>query len=309
MAENQSGEVQTVLALPGLEEDGQYDAEKLRPVFTIPLKQAEAYPRPPAPKIGNVTGKYDFYEFKIQGSVLKDILLVTFILTLWSVLICVLYFYANWKFLGVSTFLINILALVVGLLLVFRTNTAYDRYWAARTLFGTLNTHIRNLSRFFFILPPSKTAKIHDNKYASTNLLLAFAVAVKHHLRDETGPYYEDLYPLLMHIPDFANNHKGIQAVENLPLEITFHISQHISSLKEASLIGIEAVGTEIEQPFGYDANDLRLDVFCEEIRKELAQLQERSGTIDSFQWTSCVHLGDYSVLRQSTFMTEEKRE
>ena len=36
---------------------------------------------------------------------------------------------------------------------------------------------------------------------SAINLLLAFAVALKHHLREERGTYYDDLYPLISHLP------------------------------------------------------------------------------------------------------------
>ena len=32
-------------------------------------------------------------------------------------------------------------------------------------------------------------------------MLLAYAVALKHHLREERGTYYDDLYPLVKHLP------------------------------------------------------------------------------------------------------------
>jgi ion channel-forming bestrophin family protein len=37
--------------------------------------------------------------------------------------------------------------IILGLLLVFRTNTAYDRYWEGRKLWGKLVTNIRNFTR------------------------------------------------------------------------------------------------------------------------------------------------------------------
>ena len=37
--------------------------------------------------------------------------------------------------------------IVLGLLLVFRTNTAYERFWEGRKAWGTLVNTVRNLSR------------------------------------------------------------------------------------------------------------------------------------------------------------------
>ncbi|KAJ1671685.1 hypothetical protein EV182_007499 [Spiromyces aspiralis] len=47
-------------------------------------------------------------------------------------------------------------------------------------------------------------------------------------------------------------------------------------------LIGIEGIGVEIENPFGYDRNDLPLDSFCHSLRQELALILRyyiRAGT------------------------------
>jgi len=38
-------------------------------------------------------------------------------------------------------------------------------------------------------------------KRSAINMLLAYCVALKHHLREERGTYYDDLYPLVKHLP------------------------------------------------------------------------------------------------------------
>lgn len=45
--------------------------------------------------------------------------------------------------------------LVLGLLLVFRTNTAYDRFWDGRKAWGTLVVNSRNFARQVALLWPS----------------------------------------------------------------------------------------------------------------------------------------------------------
>lgn len=113
--------------------------------------------------------------------------------TLWGVLWTCLFILGNIKTLSVNPIVITILGVVMGLLLVFRTNTAYDRFWEARRLWGTLNTHTRNLSRFFWIAVKEKTPSDRLEKIGAINLLHAFAVAVKRHLRYEQGPNYPDI--------------------------------------------------------------------------------------------------------------------
>lgn len=78
-----------------------------------------------------------------------------------------------------STILHSLLGFVISLLLVFRTNSAYDRWWEARKLWGALVNNSRNLAikaKSFF--PDSE----HD--YVKT-LLANFSISLKHHLRSE----------------------------------------------------------------------------------------------------------------------------
>lgn len=35
-------------------------------------------------------------------------------------------------------------------------------------------------------------------------------------------------------------------------------------------MIGLLAIGNELENPFGYDVNDLPLDMYCEQLRQDL---------------------------------------
>lgn len=73
------------------------------------------------------------------------------------------------------------LSLIVGWLLVFRTNTAHARWWEARTLWGALINASRNLA-----LKVSRLGSIsNDDKRSVEKLIADFAVALKHHLRQE----------------------------------------------------------------------------------------------------------------------------
>ena len=78
-----------------------------------------------------------------------------------------------------STILHSLLGFVISLLLVFRTNTAYDRWWEARKLWGALVNNSRNLAiKAKSIFPDS------EHEYIKT-LLSNFCIALKHHLRSE----------------------------------------------------------------------------------------------------------------------------
>lgn len=69
-------------------------------------------------------------------------------------------------------------SIVLGLLLVFRTNSAYERWWEGRKLWGQLVNESRNLCLKVRALDiPS------DEKHAFGELIISFAFALKHHLR------------------------------------------------------------------------------------------------------------------------------
>lgn len=84
---------------------------------------------------------------------------------------------------------LSILGIILGLLLVFRTNTAYDRWWEGRRLWGQLVNTSRGLSHQ---LASSLTGDEHAARRARyVQLFTAFPVELAAHLRrpsnDEGG--------------------------------------------------------------------------------------------------------------------------
>ena len=69
--------------------------------------------------------------------------------------------------------------LVLGLLLVFRTNTAYERYWNGRIAWGTLIITTRNLAREIQVAIATPTEKSKAEKKKALKRLVGFAVATK----------------------------------------------------------------------------------------------------------------------------------
>jgi putative membrane protein len=70
------------------------------------------------------------------------------------------------------------LGLVISLLLVFRTNTAYERWWEGRKMWGSLVNSSRNLSFKLSILLPNETVFFNT-------MISNYAFALKNHLRDQ----------------------------------------------------------------------------------------------------------------------------
>lgn len=72
------------------------------------------------------------------------------------------------------------LGVILGLLLVFRTNSAYDRWWEGRRLWGQLVNDLRNLSiKFRELWRPDD-----EEREKLGRLMLEFAVSMKDHLRE-----------------------------------------------------------------------------------------------------------------------------
>ncbi|KAI8819833.1 Bestrophin, RFP-TM, chloride channel-domain-containing protein [Fimicolochytrium jonesii] len=306
---------------------------------------------------------------RVKASVIPRVLLPSLLHTLWATHWTILYMVVGYKQLALPPQLITILGVVISLLLVFRTNTAYDRYWEGRKVWGTLITQIRILARFIWIGVKTDDLKAVLEKKGCMNLLLAYAVSTKHYLRSELGPKYADLHHLICHLPEFQPGQED--NIKNLPLEISFHISSYIASCRKKEMIdvpqqtaminaissmvdcltsferirntpipivysvhlqqtltlyilslpfqllgslswgtipvcliaaftmlGIEAIGGEIENPFGYDENDLNIEEFCTDTREELMKIMLRPCTLDPGTWGAPFVEGDYQDLK-----------
>lgn len=77
----------------------------------------------------------------------------------------------------------SLLGFVLGLFLVFRTNTAYDRWWEGRKLWGALVNNCRNLAlKIDAFLPEDDVA--HRAFFART--ISNYPLSMKEHLREGT---------------------------------------------------------------------------------------------------------------------------
>lgn len=79
------------------------------------------------------------------------------------------------------TLIHSLLGFVISMLLVFRTNTAYDRWWEGRRQWGSLVNNSRNLAiKLGAMLPASNTASREFFRIMIPN----YAFAMKNHLRN-----------------------------------------------------------------------------------------------------------------------------
>ncbi len=239
--------------------------------------------------------------------------------------------------------------LVLGLLLVFRTNTAYDRLWEGRKLWGNLVINIRNLSRQIWVgVAEIEPQKDREEKIAVLRLLCAFAISTKLHLRQEIvnneienlvkqseylqlkevknpvltvalwiGKYLQkqqnrncinnnQLIAMNSLLDNMVEAFTGCDRIAKTPIPLAYAIylkrllliyciflpfqgvdkwqwgTGFIVALISFILLGVEEIGNEIENPFGYDANDLPLDDICKNLLQNTEDL---------------INIGDLAVL------------
>ena len=229
----------------------------------------------------------------------------------------------------------TVLGLVIGLLLVFRTNTAYDRWWEGRKQLGGLVNTCRSMSIKF----ESYLEHKHYKGKSDIGLLIpAFAWAMKEHLREQDFSLAESYLPahslkqfqranqkpnfILLEIArhirrmmdeGIINGHQlqtlesdintlahvlgACERIRNTPIPmgyvlhlkrilLIYVITLPVTFIKEMewwavpfaaivfyTMVGIELIGEEIEDPFGTDPNDLPFDDLENKIRTNIQEM------------------------------------
>lgn len=274
----------------------------------------------------------------LKVSVMPRIWLGVVISMIFALIITILY-QSGLTWLHQPTLASLIPGIVLGLLLVFRTNTSYDRFWEGRKIIGNLINDSRALGILLWVNIPEKNKEDTVEKMANVRLIAVFFIALKLHLRKENvnekiksmvteeqylelknvesmplrvmmwvGEYCQKMYA--RHYIDSIQLISYNQLIEKLvgylgacerilntpiPPAYAIHLKHLLFLYCSAlpfylvedlgwftipavgiitfALLGIEAIGIEIENPFGYDANDLPLDRLNEVLHSNLEEL------------------------------------
>jgi putative membrane protein len=133
--------------------------------------------------------------------------------------------YVEITFFPKATFLSNLMAVysligfVISLLLVFRTNTAYDRWWEGRKKWGEMVNDSRNLA--------VKISTFQFNKEENDffrRMISNFTYATKEHLRRNIN---------LDELQLTDEERKGLEKKKHVPVEIIHLMFQKMNQLKE----------------------------------------------------------------------------
>lgn len=236
----------------------------------------------------------------------------------------------------------TLVGLPLGIFLGFRNNTAYDRFWEGRKLWGALVNTSRSVTRQILTLlerpPDDAEGELRAFQVRFVHLVIAYVHALRHHLRD-TSPFEvlehvigqdeaarlrgQDNVPYALlqrmgellvdarrrrwldpyHVPVLEGSLTSLtdiqgacERIKATPIPFSYTVLMHrivavycallpfglMDSIKWATpfvvlaisycFFGLDAVGDEIEQPFGTDTNDLPLKALSRTIERNLRQ-------------------------------------
>ena len=158
---------------------------------------------------------------QVQGSVIPAVMFRTLVCGGFGVLISVLYYFKlPVSMPALASLIPNI---VLGLMLVFRTNTAYERFWEGRKLWGGLINTTRNLTRQIWVNVIEQEEGDRQQKTEVLDLVVAFSIATKLTLRRE--PVNSELQALLT-----PQQYFKLKEMNHPPLQIAFWISDYLQS-------------------------------------------------------------------------------
>ncbi len=125
----------------------------------------------------------------------------------------------------------SLLGLVLSLLLVFRTNTAYDRWWEGRKLWGALVNNSRNLAIKLDAMLPDED---ENNRLFFRRMIPNFAFVLKNHLRKEfVAEEFE-------YFPQFDAKH--IKADAHIPNQVNSYLIQKAMHLHSTNVLSTEQI-------------------------------------------------------------------
>jgi putative membrane protein len=222
------------------------------------------------------------------------------------------------------------LGFVISLLLAYRINSAYDRWWEGRKLWGALVNNSRNLAiklsvilkdekdlAYFRKLIPSYASMLNKHlkdEETSMQLFEHVDLALDHHkhrpnqiakmLFQKINDLYivhkisgDQLIILNNEIQSFTDICGACERIKNTPIPYSYStfikkfIFIFVLTLPYAYaftlgyyvipvvtfifyvLASIELISEEIEEPFGYDDNDLPTSKIAENIKKHIEEL------------------------------------
>lgn len=226
----------------------------------------------------------------------------------------------------------TLMGTVLGLLLVFRTNTAYDRWWSGRILLSDLmnsnramaiklnayllqsdivnrNFFAKMMSNHAFAMKENLRSGVRWDEIEEVDPEILKRLKKSYHVPNEiltivneriteiyrAGKFADpEVLELTKHTDNASNVNGSCERIRTSPVPFSYnvhlkkfmiffaiicpfgfihelnHWSILIVMLVVYALAGLDAIGEEIEDPFGQDENDLPIDKICKQNRSSL---------------------------------------
>jgi putative membrane protein len=166
--------------------------------------------------------------FDIQGSMVKEIIGRVSVCVIWSATIVWIHesFPNRWFDLEMPETAHALVGTALGLLLVFRTNASYDRFWEGRKMWGGMVNETRNLTRQVSVL-------CQRDVVLTRRLIgwtIAFVYASMHRLRGGEG-----VGSIAASLP--ADQVARVTAADHPPLAVARQISANLDAARQQGLI------------------------------------------------------------------------
>ncbi|KAI0155352.1 UPF0187-domain-containing protein [Xylariaceae sp. FL1272] len=144
---------------------------------------------------------------QLHGSITPKMIVPLLVVGAWASIITVVSKTVPGVNLGIESILLTITGFVVSMGLSFRSSSAYERYAEGRRYWSQLILSSQALGRAFWVNALERPDHIQEDilgKLTAMNLIVAFAVSLKHKLRFEPYTHYDDIMDLVDHIDTLA---------------------------------------------------------------------------------------------------------
>lgn len=263
---------------------------------------------------------------------------------IYSTIVCLMVEHWDWHdsiYMNVQAF--SLLGVILSIFLVFRTNTAYDRWWEGRKQWGALVNNTRNMAVYIHAMFPKNDYEV---RHCMAKYIANYCIALVEHLRDgvklEKFIYLSDeeeaVYKAKGHIPNYIafqifdriaeahrrgeitegdyinikDQHQALldilgacERIRRTPIPFSYAVylkiyitayaillpfalvtTFHFATIPLVmfiffSLIGVEMMGQEIEDPFGLDCNDLPTGDIAHTIKTNVFEILEAKSGVD----------------------------
>lgn len=155
--------------------------------------------------------------FDLKGSMVREIVGRLLVVTLWATGVVAIHHYV--QPVGIPNIMHGLVGVALGLLLVFRTNSSYDRFWEGRKLWGGIVNETRNLARASSVFLRERDPALYRTLVQWT---VVFPYAAASGLRGD-----KDLGPIIAQLP--SEEVRQVGTAQHVALAVSQRMSEALA--------------------------------------------------------------------------------